>query len=76
MCEAKHCAHTVQHMCWLSICACCAGSAYVHGLAHVKGDFVVIMDADLSHHVSANQPSLSLAHQAPCALGTCAPSCD
>ena len=26
------------------------GSAYVHGLRHATGDFVVIMDADLSHH--------------------------
>ena len=29
----------------------CAGSAYVHGLQFVTGDFVVLMDADLSHHV-------------------------
>lgn len=27
------------------------GSAYIHGLQHVTGDFVIIMDADLSHHV-------------------------
>uniref|UniRef100_A0A0D6R573 Dolichol-phosphate mannosyltransferase subunit 1 n=1 Tax=Araucaria cunninghamii TaxID=56994 RepID=A0A0D6R573_ARACU len=26
------------------------GTAYVHGLKYVSGDFVVIMDADLSHH--------------------------
>ncbi|KAJ7561941.1 hypothetical protein O6H91_03G048400 [Diphasiastrum complanatum] len=26
------------------------GSAYGHGLKHASGDFVVIMDADLSHH--------------------------
>eukprot|EP01018_Ginkgo_biloba_P003876 Gb_38878 [translate_table: standard] len=26
------------------------GTAYVHGLKHAAGDFVVIMDADLSHH--------------------------
>lgn len=26
------------------------GTAYVHGLKHVSGNFVVIMDADLSHH--------------------------
>lgn len=26
------------------------GTAYVHGLKHASGDFVVIMDADLSHH--------------------------
>eukprot|EP00246_Nothoceros_aenigmaticus_P018437 TRINITY_DN9631_c0_g1_i1.p1 TRINITY_DN9631_c0_g1~~TRINITY_DN9631_c0_g1_i1.p1 ORF type:complete len:112 (-),score=7.71 TRINITY_DN9631_c0_g1_i1:222-557(-) len=27
------------------------GTAYIHGLNHATGDFVVIMDADLSHHV-------------------------
>ncbi|KAM0895258.1 hypothetical protein ACQ4PT_023922 [Festuca glaucescens] len=26
------------------------GTAYIHGLKHASGDFVVIMDADLSHH--------------------------
>jgi len=26
------------------------GSAYVHGLQHARGSFVVIMDADMSHH--------------------------
>ena len=28
-----------------------AGTAYVHGLQYVTGDFVILMDADLSHHV-------------------------
>ncbi|XP_074303937.1 dolichol-phosphate mannosyltransferase subunit 1 isoform X2 [Silene latifolia] len=28
------------------------GTAYAHGLKHASGNFVVIMDADLSHHVS------------------------
>ena len=28
------------------------GSAYIHGLNYCKGDYVVLMDADLSHHVS------------------------
>ena len=27
------------------------GTAYIHGIKHASGDFVVIMDADLSHHV-------------------------
>ena len=27
------------------------GTAYVHGLKHAKGNFIIIMDADLSHHV-------------------------
>lgn len=26
------------------------GTAYIHGLTHAKGNFVIIMDADLSHH--------------------------
>ena len=26
------------------------GSAYVHGIKHATGNFIVIMDADLSHH--------------------------
>jgi dolichol-phosphate mannosyltransferase len=28
------------------------GTAYVHGLESCSGDFVIIMDADFSHHVS------------------------
>ena len=28
------------------------GTAYVHGIKHSTGDFVIIMDADMSHHVS------------------------
>lgn len=28
------------------------GTAYMHGIKHAKGNFIVIMDADLSHHVS------------------------
>lgn len=26
------------------------GTAYVHGIKHATGDFILIMDADLSHH--------------------------
>ena len=26
------------------------GTAYVHGIKHATGNFIVIMDADLSHH--------------------------
>merc|ERR1712002_981361 len=26
------------------------GTAYIHGMLHANGDFIVIMDADLSHH--------------------------
>ena len=28
-----------------------AGTAYLHGLKHARGDRIVIMDADMSHHV-------------------------
>uniref|UniRef100_A0A673LQ68 Dolichol-phosphate mannosyltransferase subunit 1 n=1 Tax=Sinocyclocheilus rhinocerous TaxID=307959 RepID=A0A673LQ68_9TELE len=28
------------------------GTAYIHGIKHASGNFVIIMDADLSHHVS------------------------
>ncbi|NWX95139.1 DPM1 mannosyltransferase, partial [Nothoprocta ornata] len=27
------------------------GTAYIHGMKHATGNFIVIMDADLSHHV-------------------------
>ncbi|KAA0188489.1 hypothetical protein HAZT_HAZT006402, partial [Hyalella azteca] len=26
------------------------GTAYIHGIKHATGNFVIIMDADLSHH--------------------------
>jgi hypothetical protein len=29
------------------------GTAYIHGLSHASGEFVIIMDADLSHHPKA-----------------------
>ncbi|KAK2520607.1 hypothetical protein Q9233_011243 [Columba guinea] len=28
------------------------GTAYIHGMKHATGNFIVIMDADLSHHVN------------------------
>ena len=28
------------------------GTAYIHGIQRSTGNFVIIMDADLSHHVS------------------------
>ena len=29
------------------------GTAYIHGLGFATGDFIIIMDADLSHHVTS-----------------------
>lgn len=29
------------------------GTAYIHGMKHATGNYIIIMDADLSHHVSA-----------------------
>lgn len=28
------------------------GTAYIHGMKHATGNYIIIMDADLSHHVS------------------------
>lgn len=27
------------------------GTAYIHGIKHATGNFIILMDADLSHHV-------------------------
>lgn len=35
------------------------GSAYVHGISHATGNFIIIMDADLSHHVRFTSKSFS-----------------
>ena len=32
-------------------------TAYIHGLNFCTGDFVIIMDADFSHHVRSDLPS-------------------
>lgn len=34
------------------------GTAYVHGLQFVTGNFVIIMDADFSHHVRFTSSNL------------------
>jgi len=36
------------------------GTAYVHGLQFATGDFVFIIDADLSHHVSQRMSLVQL----------------
>jgi hypothetical protein len=53
--------HQLHHMCqrrW----AWDAGTAYIHGLQFVQGNFVLLMDADLSHHVRS-QPTTWLQFQ-------------
>lgn len=34
------------------LCFHLSGTAYIHGMKHATGNFIFIMDADLSHHVS------------------------
>lgn len=36
---------------WLRGVSFFAGTAYVHGMKHATGNFIFLMDADLSHHV-------------------------
>jgi len=31
------------------------GTAYLHGIKHATGNFVIIMDADMSHHVRSQE---------------------
>ena len=42
------------------------GTAYVYGLKHASGDFVVVMDADLSHHVRRSL-TMAVAHDSSAA---------
>lgn len=37
------------------------GTAYIHGIKHATGDFILLMDADLSHHVSVYILSIVIA---------------
>lgn len=36
------------------------GTAYIHGIKHATGNFIIIMDADLSHHVSISFWSIQI----------------
>jgi hypothetical protein len=39
----------------------CLRTAYIHGLNFCSGDFVIIMDADFSHHVRCRRsPTTSI----------------
>ena len=47
------------------------GTAYVHGLKHASGDFVVLMDADLSHHPKYLPAMVKKQQQTGCDIGEC-----
>lgn len=36
------------------------GTAYIHGIEHATGDYIIIMDADLSHHVRIPTENVSM----------------
>ena len=38
-------------VCVCEVFLCGAGTAYIHGIKHATGNFIILMDADLSHHV-------------------------
>ncbi|XP_044950387.1 dolichol-phosphate mannosyltransferase subunit 1-like isoform X3 [Hordeum vulgare subsp. vulgare] len=44
------------------------GTAYMHGLKHASGEFVVIMDADLSHHPKYLPSFISKTREFACRL--------
>lgn len=46
------------------------GTAYVHGIQHSTGDFVIIMDADMSHHPDAIPKFIQLQNQLDCDIVT------
>jgi dolichol-phosphate mannosyltransferase len=45
------------------------GTAYVHGLRFASGDFVIIMDADLSHHPKYLPAMIQKQQQTGCDIG-------
>lgn len=47
------------------------GTAYIHGIKHANGNYVIIMDADLSHHVSVLISQLSQFTPIPSNLDYC-----
>jgi len=44
------------------------GSAYIDGLKKCSGEFVILMDADLSHHVSSYSFACRIFNTSPCSL--------
>jgi glycosyltransferase involved in cell wall biosynthesis len=45
------------------------GTAYMHGLKAVSGDFVLLMDADLSHHPKYIPAMIQKQQQTQCDIG-------
>ena len=45
------------------------GTAYVHGLKHASGDYVLLMDADLSHHPKYIPAMVQKQQQTGCDIG-------
>ena len=45
------------------------GTAYVHGLKHASGDYVLLMDADLSHHPMYIPAMVQKQQQTGCDIG-------
>ena len=43
------CIYVLMHACTHTHTS---GTAYIHGIKHATGDYIILMDADLSHHVS------------------------
>jgi len=46
------------------------GTAYVHGLKSARGNFVIIMDADFSHHPKFIAPMISIQKSSDCDIVT------
>ena len=46
------------------------GTAYIHGIKHATGNFIILMDADLSHHVSTLVANKSEEKSKSCSKGS------
>ena len=50
------------------------GTAYIHGIKHARGDFVIIMDADFSHHPKFIPQMIKLQNEQGLGKLLCGPS--
>lgn len=46
------------------------GTAYIHGIKHATGNFIIIMDADLSHHPKNIKDMISMQQKTECDIVT------